>query len=84
MKNCGNLYDYMGVSVFTPPQSGHRKKAQNAGNHWAYSVKLTSRRKIIGFPMFYGDFLYFPMFCCIFLGFPINGHPHMDPAKTPT
>ena len=30
-----------------------------------------------GFPIFYKDFLYFRMFCYIFLGFPINGHPHM-------
>ena len=26
---------------------------------------------------FYRDFLYFPILCYIFLGFPINGHPHL-------
>ena len=63
------------MSVFTPTYPGYRKKAQNTGNHRAYSVKPTSRRKILKNQIFYSDFLYFLIFCYIFLGFPINGHP---------
>ena len=69
--------EHVGVSVFTPPQPGRRKKGQNGGNHWAYSEKPTSRRKFLRFFNFYGDFLYFPICCYNFLGFPINGHPHV-------
>ena len=54
------------MSVFTPPQLGHRKKGQNAGNQWAYSVKPTSRQKFLGFPIFYNDVLYFIIFSNIF------------------
>ena len=45
------------------------EKAQNTGNHRAYGEKPTSRQKFLGFHIFYGDFLYFPIFCYIFLFF---------------
>ena len=66
------------ASVITPAYPGRWKKGQNDGNPCPYSEKPTSRRKFQGFLMFYMDFLYFPSFCYIFLGFPINGHPHLD------
>ena len=65
------------VSVITPAYPGRWKNGQNDGNPCAYSEKPTSRRKFLGFFIFYRDFLYFPMFCYIFLGFPINGRPHL-------
>ena len=68
--------DQMGASVITPAYPGRWKKGQNDGNPCAYSEKPTSHRKFLGFPIFYRDFLYFLIFCYIFLGFPINGHPH--------
>ena len=67
----------MRASVITPAYPGRWKKGQNDGNPCAYSEKPTSRRKFLGFLIFYRNFLYFPMFCYIFLGFPINGHPHI-------
>ena len=65
----------MRASVITPVYPGRWKKGQNSGNPCAYSEKPTSRRKFLGFPIFYRDFLYFLIFCYIFLGFPINGRP---------
>ena len=72
----------MGASVITPAYPGRWKKGQNDGNPCAYSENPTSRRKFIGFHFFYRDFLYFPIACCIFLGFPINGHPHIINPST--
>ena len=65
------------ASVITPACPGRWKKGQNDGNPCAYSEKPTSHRKFLGFRMFYMDFLYFLIFCYIFIGCPINGHPHM-------
>ena len=69
---------HMRASVITPAYPGHRKKGQNDGNPCVYSEKPTSRRKFLGFPIFYRDFVYFPSFCYIFVGFPINGHPQLE------
>ena len=67
----------MGVSVFPPPQLGHRKNAQNAGNHWTYSVKPTSRQKFPGFAIFYSDFLDFFIFWYFSVFFLFFGHPYL-------
>ena len=72
----------MGVSVFTPPQPGRRKKDQNAGNHSAYSVKPTSPLKFLGFAIFYCDSLYFLIFCYFSLFFLFFGHSHMNNCPT--
>ena len=74
-------FEELRASVITPAYPGRRKKGQNDGNPCAYSEKPTSRRKFLGFPIFYRDVLYFLIFCYIFLGFPINGHPHIKPTK---
>ena len=73
----GSYLIHRRASVITPAYPGRWKKGQNDGNPCAYSEKPTSHRKFLGFPIFYRDFLYFLIFCYIFLGFPINGHPHM-------
>ena len=65
------------ASVITPAYPGRWKKGQNDGNPCAYSEKPTSRRNFVGFLTFYRNFLYFPIFCYIFVGFPINGHPQV-------
>ena len=57
----------MRASVITPAYPGRWKKGQNDGNPCAYSEKPTSRRKFLGFLIFYRDFLYFPMFLYTFL-----------------
>ena len=66
----------MRASVITPAYPGRWKKGQNDGNSCVYSEKPTSRRKILGCPIFHMDFYIF-LFFDIFLGFPVNGHPHM-------
>ena len=72
-----DVCQHLRASVITPAYPGRWKKGQNDGNPCAYSEKPTSRRKFLGFPIFYRDFLYFHIFCYIFLRFPINGHPHI-------
>ncbi len=72
-----NHVEQVRASVITPAYPGRWKKGQNSGNPCAYSEKPTSHRKFLGFLIFYRDFLYFPMFCYIVLGFPINGHPQI-------
>ena len=59
----------MRASVITPAYPGRWKKGQNDGNPCAYSEKPTSCRKFLGFPIYYRDFLYYFIFCYIFLGF---------------